>query len=188
MRCNPLAIEDHPLYEVVFTDFFEFLDARSPQGTITEETKDCMMKKSSCGATYLQLFLEGLRQRGHHATAHLLPAVPATVLRERIYIVSLTDQLGGKAALEHTKCTIEAIHAHLSSVAPVDIRSIVGNRTSTQLDQLRDPTTKIRRDRERARARERERGRDRQSRDRDRDRQRQTEAARDRTWMARDRQ
>jgi hypothetical protein len=157
MRTNPLAVQEHPLYKVVFDDFFDFVDARSPQGTITEETPDFMKKKAPCGATYLQLFLEGLRQRGHHATAHLLPAAPATVTRDRVYIVSLTDHLGGQAALDHISATIDTIHDHMAALTTLDIRTIVGNKTSTQLEQLKEPIKKkTHTETERARERERE--------------------------------
>ena len=170
MRTDPVAVQEHPLFKVVFKDFFEFLDTRSPGGTITEETPDFIRKKAPCGATYLQLFLEGLHQRGHYTAAHLLSTAPATVTRDRVYIVSLTEHLGGQAALDYISGTIDAIQAHMAAATPLDIRTIVGNKTSTQLEQLKEA---IKNKRQTQRQRERERQRER-AREGDGDKCRQT--------------
>ena len=113
--------------------------------TITEETPDFITRKAPCGATYLQLFLEGLHQRGHYTAAHLLSTAPATVTRDRVYIVSLTEHLGGQAALDYISGTIDAIQAHMAAATPLDIRTIVGNKTSTQLEQCGGPGTELKR-------------------------------------------
>ena len=64
-------VENHPDYHTVMSEWFEYLDARSPHSWWVEEIKR-FMGKSASGESYLEVFVRGCVRRGYSVRAFLL--------------------------------------------------------------------------------------------------------------------